>query len=81
VRKKIEFVWESIAKTNHEETCRVKVIGGWLVHHLTNSTKGTVSESMCFVSDRDFEWTIIAPTKEEPVAKKESKAKDFAPSA
>lgn len=64
MRKKIEWLWEELDKN----TRRVKVIGGWIVHHDKHALaqKGKenhilCSESMTFVSDRDHEWAIVEP--------------------
>ena len=75
MRKKIEWKWEELdAHTN-----RVKVIGGWLVRNEYVLPK----EKLCcvstiFVPDRDHEWHIQEPFKEEAPVKK-SLAADFAP--
>ena len=56
--KRTEWVWEIL----DEFTKRIKVIGGWIVLNGSHTNKGSISESMCFVVDRDHEWMII-PTK------------------
>lgn len=54
---------------------RMKVIGGWLVHH-SFCLKENLSESMCFVADVDHQWVITQPTV--PVEVERSNvAKDF----
>jgi hypothetical protein len=64
MRKKIEWEWEKL----DDSTWRVKVIGGWLVLHVnqiivTDAKKREIEqrESMVFISDRDHEWTVVAP--------------------
>ena len=72
----MKFHWEEIwnnqdfCKSNHyEETSRAKVIGGWLVTHITacdhinekdNEDKAWTERrcTMVFVSDPTHEWSI-----------------------
>lgn len=79
MRKKIEWQWEKL----DEGTYRAKVIGGWLIMHvnqcIVNDSKKremAISESMCFIADRDHEWTVIAPVQNTPVIPKPN---DFEP--
>lgn len=59
MRKRIEHTWETMDAHTH----RLKVIGGWIVLHETSSTANkALSESMCFVPDRDHEWTVLPPS-------------------
>lgn len=63
MRKKIEWSWEKL----DENTYRAKVIGGWMVMHVTVDRKkmASFSESLAFIPDRDHEWTIVLPIVEE----------------
>jgi hypothetical protein len=66
MRKRIEWEWEIL----DEFSKRVKVMGGWLVIHGSHTNKGSISESMCFVPDRDHEWHILPKIKEAPQEEK-----------
>ena len=66
--KKIVWDWEQIDKN----TKRVKVLGGWLVHH--SASKG--SECMWFAPDQDWQWQPIEPYVD-PKVVQANLAKDF----
>lgn len=69
--KKLVWNWEKIDEFEQNATFRAKVIGGWLVRHKSYHAKLGLSETMCFVPDRDHEWVIISPvTEEKPIATK-----------
>lgn len=51
MRKQIEWQWEQL----DEVSWRSKVIGGWLLLHMSGT------ESMVFVSDKDHEWIVLPP--------------------
>ncbi len=76
---KLDWKWEKLDET----TYRSKVIGGWLLLH-TNSIaitdgkkrEAAQSESMVFIADRDHQWFIKPPVKDEQ-AVKDDIAKDF----
>lgn len=71
--KHMPWAWEELDK----HAGRVKVIGGWLVHHISfNDEKRHFSESMCFIPDRDHEWVIKQPSVPEEV-KRSNDAKDY----
>lgn len=59
MRKKIPHSWERMDGNTH----RCRVIGGWLVIHVSYDLKTlrVLSESMSFVLDRDHEWTLVPP--------------------
>ena len=68
MRIKMEWKWERL----DDNTSRVKVIGGWLVHRHRREDWGksvAMSESMLFIPDRDHEWIIVAPIEEKIPAK------------
>ena len=65
--KKIVWDWEEI----DECAKRVKVIGGWILHHKTQKT-----ESMVFINDTDWQWQPIAPYVDAKI-EKANLAKDF----
>jgi len=76
---KLQFNWEPL----DECTQRAKVIGGWLILRLgaTDFEKGKrvqFRESMVFIADKDHQWSILPPPKDEVAAKSEL-AKGFAP--
>lgn len=84
MRKRIEWQWEIL----DEKTARAKVIGGWIVLHVQQvflqgeigkkaDVKIVNSESMVFIADRDHEWNILLPIKEE--VKVKDKSDEFAP--
>ncbi len=77
MRKKIEWQWEKL----DAYTKRVKVIGGWLVHHGWDNHKNSCSETMQFVSDRDHEWHIVPPMVETVAVPAVDKSSDFEPKA
>ena len=52
---KIKFEWEEIRDRKYDTTERAKVIGGWLVKSVTQSSEEAMSESMVFVSDPKHE--------------------------
>ncbi len=70
--KQIVWEWEKIS----EQVSRVKVIGGWLVHHRTITNKSNTSECMVFIQDQHWEWAICAPFVD-PQIKKAEIARDF----
>lgn len=72
----LEWNWDILENNPATHTKRARVIGGWLVHHSTVSTKGLISESMVFVADRDHQWNIRQPLPEPQLAK-DNLAKDF----
>jgi hypothetical protein len=72
MRKQIEWQWEAL----DEFTKRAKVIGGWVIEYGSHTNKGSVSEALVFIPDRDHEWHIIAPIVEKPAPK--NIASDFA---
>lgn len=74
MQKKIVWEWEVI----DEWTKRAKVIGGWLVH-MTLQDKNKLSCCSEFISDRDHEWIIIPPFKENPADIQKDKSADFEP--
>jgi len=78
MRKRIDWTWEKL----DDSTCRIKVIGGWIVHHHMMIVKGTntnqVSESMVFVLDKDHEWSILQPLAEAKKLENKVEASDFA---
>jgi hypothetical protein len=56
---KIEFKWEKIHIDEHSHSSRAKVIGGWIIHTLTESPiNNIISESMIFIPDQNHEWEI-----------------------
>jgi len=59
--KKMKFQWELIDNgsqgANLSETTRLKVFGGWIVNHLMYFND-CLSESSCFVPDKNHEWKI-----------------------
>jgi len=55
---KIEFKWERMYEDQYCVTARAKVIGGWLIHPLTESPHKTICESMIFISDPNHEWEV-----------------------
>ena len=62
MRKKIEWFWETL----DANTCRAKVIGGWIVR----SEYVLPKERLCctssvFIMDKDHEWYIKQPVVEE----------------
>jgi hypothetical protein len=72
MRKKIEWEWELL----DEFTKRAKVIGGWVIEYGCHTNKGSITNTMVFVPDRDHEWAI-APKIVEKAAIKTALAKDF----
>jgi len=71
MRKKIEWQWESIQDENNTQTYRAKVIGGWIVMTVVQEARlKLLSNSTIFIADRDHEWTIVAPMKEQIPAEK-----------
>ncbi len=62
--KKMEFKWETLKATEYNETTRVRVMGGWLVHVMVSDSK-RLSTSLQFVQDPDHQWTIVVPKTEE----------------
>jgi hypothetical protein len=72
MRRKMEWEWEIL----DEFTKRAKVIGGWLIQHGSYTNKGSITESMVFVPDKDHDWTIVKPIQEK---KPTVKATDFEP--
>lgn len=54
--RKIEHVWEKM----DDNTYRCKTYQGWLVRHQAVIGK-SVSESMVFVRDTDYEWIVMQP--------------------
>lgn len=77
MRKKIEWQWEQL----DEGTRRAKVIGGWILNTHRRCDNGKLSsfdQSSAFIPDRDHEWHIIAPVKDE-VQNVANKAADFQP--
>ncbi len=63
----MKFEWQEIFcnADDSERTLRAKVIGGWLVKHLTwspESHHGTipVATTMVFVADADHMWKVDA---------------------
>ena len=78
----MEFKWEMIDDLNEgkAQTFRAQVIGGWLIQTIIQDLKLKVfTTSVTFLPDRDHEWFITQPIKEE-AAKPTVKADDFAPS-
>ncbi len=80
MQKKIEWQWEKL----DANTSRVRVIGGWIVHHdkhalakKGNSENILCSESMVFIADRDHEWFIIPPVDETIALKEKAVVSDF----
>lgn len=67
MRKRFEWKWEVLENNPATHTKRSKIVGGWLVHHSTVTTKGNISESMVFVPDRDHEWHILPPINPNPL--------------
>lgn len=61
MQKKIVWDWEIL----DANTRRVKVIGGWLIESNWAANKSQISVSTVFVADRDHEWHVIPPHKEE----------------
>lgn len=75
MRRSIEWQWETL----DEHNTRIKVIGGWLVHHISyNENKKHFSESMCFIPDRDHEWHILPPFVDTKKAEAKALASEFA---
>lgn len=72
MRKRIDWQWEVLDVF----TKRAKVIGGWIVQYGSHTNKGSVSESMVFVPDRDHEWEIMPPIVDMQV-QRSTIAKDF----
>ena len=75
-RYRLEWEWETL----DDNSCRAKVIGGWLVRHWSNDGRRITSDTMVFVADRDHEWSILTP-KADPIVERSAIAKDFEPSA
>ena len=56
--RKIEFQLEQIKDTRYQSyTYRAKVIGGWILHSLTEAG-GKNSQSMVFIPDPNHDWII-----------------------
>lgn len=58
---KIPFEWETIYMDEHSNTCRVKVIGGWIILHIeTSEITGDVQvrQTMQFIPDPFHLWEI-----------------------
>jgi hypothetical protein len=74
MRKRLEWKWELL----DERTARARIIGGWIINHITQDTENRIllSESSIFIPDRDHEWTIVEPFIEPEVVKKDM-AKDY----
>lgn len=72
MRKKMQWEWEVLDET----TSRAKVIGGWIIR-----SRGSKTESMVFVMDRDHEHTIVPQLTTEIQPSKSTVAKDFMPSS
>lgn len=73
MRKKIEWKWDIL----DDHAARIKVIGGWLVHHFSfNEKKTHFSESMQFIEDKDHLWEILKPVEKTEQSKK-VEASDF----
>lgn len=53
------FKWETVycKSDTLEMTCRAKVLGGWIVRHVTRTQNGRES-CMVFIKDITHEWTI-----------------------
>lgn len=82
MRKRIEWKWEILEENPASSSKRVKVMGGWIVVHQTyydlGTQKATLCESSVFLADKDHEWCILPPTKEE-VQIKQDKSEEFSP--
>ncbi len=75
--KKIVFEWETIHEVGGSCTRRAKVMGGWLVMHLTMGTKTHWTESMIFIADNDWQWYILKPPLESNEVAKSNLANEF----
>lgn len=76
MRTRLEWKWEKL----DENTQRAQVFGGWLVLHSEMMNNKSLSESLCFVPDRDHSWTILVP-KADPQVERSAMAKEFEPKA
>jgi hypothetical protein len=73
--KKIEWKPEKL----DDNTYRVKVMGGWMVTTIVNSTKGVgIGVNCIFISDQHWEWYILEQIVD-PKVVRNNIAKDFEP--
>lgn len=70
--KNIEWKWEKI----DDATTRVKVMGGWLVVNMVDSSKSSKSFSSIFIADKDYEWRPTPPIID-PEVNRANLAKDY----
>jgi len=77
MRNRLPWEWEMLDNHNSASvTSRAKVYGGWIVHHSFVSPKGSMTESMVFVPDREHAWTIVKP-KADPSIERSALANEF----
>lgn len=63
MRKKLEFNWELIHKSETHATYRAAVYSGWILLHHTLIGKQMI-ESMVFLPDKEHDWFVTNAPKE-----------------